>query len=223
MKVTDAMTTDVKTVRPATSLKDVAAILSEHRISGAPVVDDAGSLLGVISEADIIVKEGAELPYRGLSSLMHHREAKALATKLEARTAGEAMSAPAITIEGWESLSEAAKFMIEKGVNRLPVVEEGTLVGILTRADLVRAFARSDSEIAREIREDALQGVSFPEDLDMKIENGEVTLRGRVDLKLDAEILPVSIRRVPGVVSVDAELDCWDPEAARKTVVALHL
>jgi CBS domain-containing protein len=221
MKVKDAMTADVKAIGPGRSLKDVAAILAANRISGLPVVDE-GRVVGVVSEADILVKEWAEVPH-GLSGLLHRREATSLATKVEARTAGEAMSAPPITIEPWKSLSSAAALMIEKGVNRLPVVEDDQLLGILTRADLVRAFARSDREIEREIREETLLGIPFPEDLDLKIENGEVTLRGQIDSKVDAEILPTSIRRIPGVVSVDAEVECWDPEAERKVVVAVHL
>jgi CBS domain-containing protein len=223
MKVKDAMTTDVKAVRRETSLKDVAAVLAEHGISGAPILDDEGRVIGVISEADILVKEYAELPHRGLVGLLHHREAEALATKVEARTAGEAMTEPAITIAPWELLSEAAALMIERGVNRLPVVEQDKLVGILTRADLVRAFARSDAEIASEIREEALGGLAFPEDLELTIDKGEVTLRGDIDTKYDAEALPATIRRIPGVVSVDAELGCWDPDAGRRIVVASQL
>jgi CBS domain-containing protein len=222
MKVKDAMTTDVKTVGPATSLKDAAAILAEHKISGLPVVDD-GRVVGVVSEAEIVVKERGEVPHHGLSGLLHRREATALATKVEARTVGEAMSSPAITIEPWESLAGAAAMMIENGVNRLPVVEEDELIGILTRADLVRAFARGDREIERDIREHAMLGITFPEDLELKVENGDVTLRGKIDSKLDAEVLPTVIRRIPGVVSVDAELECWDPEAERKVVVAVQL
>src|SRR5207245_764823 len=113
MKIQDAMTTEVKTARPEMSLKDVAAILAEHRISGLPVVDEEGQVLGVISEADILVKERAEVPYRGLRALLHHREVAAVATKVEARTAGEAMSSPAVTTEPFWSLADAAMLMTE--------------------------------------------------------------------------------------------------------------
>jgi CBS domain-containing protein len=165
-------------VRPDTSLKDAAAILAEHRIGGLPVVDDGSAVLGVITCADILLKERAESPAGGLRKLLHDREAKALEAKVEAHTVGEAMSTPPITAEENWLLSEAADEMLERGVNRLPVVEHDRLVGIITRHDLVRAFARGDAEIERDIRDEALLGLSWPDGLDVKVENGEVTLRG---------------------------------------------
>jgi CBS domain-containing protein len=222
MKVTDAMTSEVKVVRPEESLKEVASILAEHRSSGLPVVDDGGDVLGVISEGDILLKETAEVP-RGFQRLRRHKEASAVASKVEARTAGEAMSAPAITVEPSWPLAEAAELMLEHGVKRVPVVEDGKLVGILTRFDLVRAFARSDAEIEREIREETLRGLAWPEQLQVTVRNGEVTLRGEVDSKFDAEALPSSIRHIPGVVSVDSELAGWDPDSSEKRVVSAHL
>lgn len=222
MKVRDAMTTEVKVVVPEASLKEVASILVEHRISGLPVVDGAGNVLGVISEGDILLKERAEVP-QGLQRLLHRKEASALVSKVEARTAGEAMSAPAITVEPFLALFEAAELMIEHGVKRLPVVADGKLVGVLTRFDLVRAFARSDAQIEREIREETLSALSWPEELRITVQEGEVALRGEVESKFDAEALPPSIRRIPGVVSVDSELACWDPGSNQKTVVSAHL
>jgi CBS domain-containing protein len=97
------------------------------------------------------------------------------------------------------------------------------LVGILTRFDLVRAFARSDAEIEREIREEALRGLAWPEQLQVTVRNGEVTLRGEVHSKFDAEALPSSIRHISGVVSVDSELAGWDPDSSEKRVVSAHL
>jgi CBS domain-containing protein len=217
------MTTDVKTVGPDASLKDVAAILAEHRISGLPVVDEDRHVLGVITKADIIIKELGEVP-SGLHRLIHPREASAVATKVEARTAGDAMSEPAITVAPIYSVGEAAALMIEHGVNRLPVVEnDGMLVGIITRFDLVQAFARNDAEIEQDIREEALAGLSWPEELQLTVAGGEVTLRGEVESKFDAEAVPASIRRIPGVVSVDSELTCWDLDANSKTVVGVRL
>lgn len=223
MKIRDGMTTDVKTVGPDASLKDVAAILAEHRISGLPVVDEDRRVLGVITKADIIIKELGEVP-SGLHRLIHPREASVVATKVEARTAGDAMSAPAITVAPVYSLSEAAALMIEHGVNRLPVVENNEkLVGIITRFDLVRAFARNDAEIEQDIRAEALAGLSWPEEIQLTVTGGEVTLRGQIESKFDAEAVPALIRRIPGVVSVDSELSCWDTESDGKTVVAVRL
>lgn len=146
MKVKDAMTASVKTITPDASLKDAAAHFAEHRIGGAPVVDPEGRILGVLTDADILLKERAESPSRGLRGLLHPHQAGALATKVEARTVEEAMSAPAITVEAKWPVSEAAEVMLEHGVNRLPVVEDGRLVGIITRHDL---FARLREAIRR--------------------------------------------------------------------------
>jgi CBS domain-containing protein len=222
MKVRDAMTTDVMTVGPEASLKEIAAIFSEHRISGLPVVDDDRRVLGVITKTDIIIKELAEAP-TVLRRLLHHREAPAVATKIEAQSASQAIIAPPITVSPAQLLADAADLMLEHGVNRLPVVEEDKLVGILTRFDLVQAFARDDAAIERDIREEALAGLSWPEELQLTVTSGEVMLRGEVDSKFDAEAVPVSIRRIPGVVSVDSELKCWDLDSNSRTVVALRL
>ena len=222
MKVKDAMTSPVKTIRPGVSLKEAAAIFAEHGIGGLPVVDVEHRLVGVITEADILVKERTGPQPRGLRRLVHRRKANALAAKAEARTVKEAMTSPAITIEPDEPLTKAAEEMLGEGVNRLPVVDDGTLLGIVTRHDLVRAFARSDFEIEREIREEALRGLTYPEELDLRVRGGDVTLRGKVDSRFDAELLPELVRRVPGVVGVDSYLSGWDSDKKRDVRVAVH-
>ena len=86
------------------------------------------------------------------------------------------MSAPAITIGPEVPVSLAAERMVADEIDRIPVVRRGRVVGILTRHDLVRLFARADDELEREIREDALSDLSWPDAIDVKVENGEVTL-----------------------------------------------
>jgi len=209
MKIADVMARDVTTVSPETSLKDVARTLAEAGFSGLPVVSAEGEVLGVVSEADILVKERAPERRRGgiLGWLLEPSDAEAQA-KLEARTAGEAMTSPAITVESTEPVSRAAALMVERGVNRLPVVEDGKLVGIVTRADLVRAFVRDDALIAREIRDDVVlrQFWIDPESLAVSVTNGEVSLRGQVEKRSIAELLASFVERVPGVVAVDSQL-----------------
>src|SRR5262249_17832378 len=147
MRVEDVMTTDVVTAGPETPLKEVAEQLSERGISGLPVVNAEGEVLGVISEADVPVKEARTAPSRpGLLAWLIDPADPRAQLKLEARVAGDAMSRPAITIAPYASTAAAAGEMLEQGINRLPVVKNGRLVGIVTRADLVRAFARSDAE-----------------------------------------------------------------------------
>jgi CBS domain-containing protein len=213
MRVEDVMTKDVKTVGPGASLKDVAATLAELGISGLPVVEN-GNVVGVISEADILAKErGTEKRRGGLLGLLLDADFDA-STKLEARTAAEAMTAPAITIGPSRSVTEAAATMIDERVNRLPVVDDdGKLVGIVSRADLVRAFTRSDDEIEREIREEVILRTLWiaPENISVRVESGEVTLAGHVETKVEAELVLHFVQRVPGVVSVVSDLS-WNTE-----------
>jgi CBS domain-containing protein len=217
MKVEDVMSRDVVTVDVSTPLRDVAALLAEKRISGLPVISEDG-VVGVVSEADILAKERGETHQRGglFGFLLDDRDAE---LKLEARTAGEAMSAPAITIGPERPVSEAAGTMIDEGVNRLPVVgEEGRLLGIVTRADLVKAFVRSDAELAEEIREDVLLRALWipPESIAVSVEDGVATLRGHVENRATAEMLPGFVQRVPGVVSVLAEVTWGDDNGRRE-------
>jgi CBS domain-containing protein len=222
VKIEAAMTAGVETVRPQTLLKDAAHVFAARGIGGLPVVDDEGHLLGVITEADILVKEQAGARPRGLRRLFGRRANEERRRKIEARTVGEAMSSPPITVELWLSVSAAAGLMIEHGVNRLPVVQGQDLVGIITRHDLVRAFARSDREIEQEIREDAFAGLDRTERLELDVNQGEVLLRGEVESPYDAEAVPERIRRVPGVVAVDSELSAYDPETNGQSTVSVH-
>jgi CBS domain-containing protein len=125
------------------------------------------------------------------------------------------MTSPAITIEPHWPVAMAAEQMIEGGVNRLPVVRQGRLVGIVTRADLVRAFARSDQQITGDIREMvALQQELWRDEqpVEVSIEAGEVTLAGAVRRRDEAVLLPKMVRTVPGVVSVRSELTWFEED-----------
>ena len=209
MKIRDIMTTDVKTVRSTTPLKEAAGILAERRISGLPVVDAQGYVVGVLSEGDILFKESGKAEKPSLFERLVAAPSTGLDLKLAATTAGEAMSAPALTIGPRRSVSEAANVMIEQGVNRLPVVDdENKLIGIVTRADLVRAFVRSDEDVAKEIREDVIRRTLWIESdaIEVTVAGGEVSLSGEVETKSDAELIPAFVQRVPGVVSVLSKL-----------------
>jgi CBS domain-containing protein len=209
MRVRDLMTSNVLTVRSSTQLKDAAALLAEHRISGVPVVDEDGHVLGVLSEGDILYKETGTKDKPGFFDRLLSVPPTGLDLKLAARTVGEAMSVPAVTIRPRRPVTQAATTMIEKGVNRLPVIDdEDRLIGIITRADLVRAFVRSDAEIEQEIREDVLNRTLWLEADAIQIEvvGGEVRLSGEVGTQTDAELIPTFVQRVPGVVSVLSKL-----------------
>ena len=207
MKVKDIMSTEVVTVGPKTSLKDVARVLVEHRISGIPVVDDDGVVLGVVSEGDLLFKERGPVERKGILWWILDEYGLEGQAKLAARTAAEAMSSPARTIEPWSSVAAAATQMLDEHVNRLPVVHQGCLVGIVTRADLVRAFIRSDSDIEGEIRE-LMRGLLLPDmgDVEVEVDEGDVVLAGQLERRSDAEIVNRRAAGVLGVMSVDSRV-----------------
>ena len=210
MKIRSVMSTHVVTVSPETTLKDAAARLVRYGISGLPVVDDDGRLLGILSEADILAKEAGSA--RGSSSprggMLGWLIGDAPPRHLDARTVADAMTSPAVTIGPERTAREAAVRMLAEDVNRLPVIEGDTLVGIVSRADLVRAFARSDTEIRREIDTDVVKQILWldPTGLDVAVEDGIVTLSGTLDSDTDIELLREFVRRVPGVVSIRSNL-----------------
>ncbi len=210
MMVCDVMTQSVISVRPGTPLKEVAQLLIGHGISGLPVVDDDG-VLGVVSEADFLVKEQGPdaIRHRPLARILgESRESGAQFAKLRAITAGEAMTAPALTISPGRSIHEAAAIMTARRINRLPVVDDGRLIGIVTRADLVRAYVRSDDELARTIRRDVLLRIFWvdPASFTVVVADGMASIAGRVDRRTTAEMIERSVSMVPGIVDVHADV-----------------
>jgi len=204
MRIADVMTKEVLTVTPETSIKEVARLLAARGISGLPVVDTGRHVVGVVSEADILQKERRfEQPTR-IDRMLHRTNGAA--AKRAATTAGEAMTSPAITVKGSRRVDVAAALMLDKSVNRLPVVnEQGELVGIVTRADLVRAFVHTDEEIAKEIRDDVIVRELWlrPEDFELTVTRGEVTLAGHFAGDDERDLLIRRVTLVPGVVSVE--------------------
>jgi CBS domain-containing protein len=214
MKIEKLMSENAIAVGADTPLRDVAAILAEHRISGLPVIGERLQVIGVVSEADILLKEQGPGPQHARIVGWLLAGGAPDTDKLSAKTAGEAMTSPAITIRPEAQVSYAARLMTENGIKRLPVVDaHGTLIGIVTRADLVRAFARPDEEIEREIREDVLHRMLWLEQTGafVRVERGEVRLSGKLERRSDAELLEQFVARVPGVVSVNSTLRwSWD-------------
>jgi CBS domain-containing protein len=223
MKVSDIMTTNVFTVPVDMPLKQVATRMLEYGISGLPVVDEEQSVVGVLSETDILFKERTAPKRDGLVDWLMHYGEDPPAAKLNARTAGQAMTSPAVTITPRRSVADAAELMLEVGIDRLPVVDAGQLVGIVTRADLVRAFTRGDEEIELEIRRDVLLAKLWlePGEVKVQVKDGYVTLEGRIDDEGVAEQILNCTQRVPGVVSVEPRLTWPDAPAPRAVGKAL--
>ncbi|MDL2074909.1 CBS domain-containing protein [Streptomyces sp. GXMU-J15] len=200
--VSDVMTRKVVAVRRGAAFKDIVKAMRRWRVSGVPVVDDRQRVLGVVSERDLLLKE----EFHGGDPL---RSRPAGLAKAEARTAGELMTAPAVTADPCDSLARTARTMARYGVHRLPVVDEdGVLQGIVSRSDLLKVFLRDDASIAREVRTDvvALLFPETPEEVRVDVESGVVRLSGRVR---NTELVPVAVRMaraVEGVVAVDCRL-----------------
>lgn len=231
LTVRDVMTARVFTVRPETPLKEVAQLLIERGVSGVPVVDEAGTVLGVVSEGDFLVKEqgATEIRHRRLARLFgESAEVQAQLGKVAARTAGEAMTAPAVTVSPETAIRDAAALMTRRSVNRLPVVEHGRLAGIVTRADLLRAYLRSDQELEQVVRDEVVMRMLWldPASFDITVRNGEATIAGRVERRSTAEIVESSIRMVPGIVAVHADIkwsmDDRDLQPAERDAVFPH-
>ena len=147
LKVGEIMQGAVVSVGPETTVRELADVLAKHKISGVPVVDGQGEIVGMVSEADIILQD-AELhfPYyiQFLDGVIYlqgfgkfeERFRKAFGSKVT-----EIMSREVISISPKASVRDAATLMADRRVNRLPVVKDGRLVGIVTRGDIVRAIA----------------------------------------------------------------------------------
>ncbi len=200
--VRDVMTTRVIAVRKEASFKDMVAMLGKSRISAFPVIDEAGKVVGVVSEADLLVKEAVLADGTSvLAALRHWHEDE----KVTGVTAGDLMTAPAVTIGPDAPVAEAARLMYDRRLKRLPVVNgAGLLLGIVTRVDVLSVFDRPDDQIQREIVREVLPKVlgTVPEDREVSVRDGIVTLTVPVDDEQDAKSVVAAVRHVEGVVAV---------------------
>ncbi|MER6812676.1 CBS domain-containing protein [Spirillospora sp. NPDC000708] len=205
------MTSDVVTVSPDDAFRDVIAALADREISGAPVVDGEGRLVGVVTEADLLRKAAAGRGGPGRKQRLERQGAGAT-------TAGEAMSSPPVTTTADAPVAEAARSMCRHGFKRLPVVDaDGRPVGIVSRADLLSVFLRTDAEIRDEvIHEIVIQSLWLdPAEVEVDVRDGVVALRGRVPV---ASLVPIAERltaSVDGVVRVINALDYDEDDGAR--------
>jgi CBS domain-containing protein len=191
----------VATIEKSASLKEAARILIERRISGLPVVDEHGDLVGIVTEGDVLHQETLRHPATTLKSFLQGAEERALSVE-------QAMTKKVKTIGDEADHTEAARLMETSGVKRLPVTNsDGRLVGILSRSDILKVFARGDSEISQEIRSEVIERILWlePASLTVDVADGVVTLEGTVPTKSDSRILEEMTRRIDGVVGVSAE------------------
>lgn len=208
----------------------MARLLTEHRISGLPVLDEDDKVLGVISETDLMVRQaGIRDPYetpRRFRFTGLTRGARRQAAKGHARTAGQLMSVPPVTVHADVTIAEAARTMARSRVERLPVVDdEDRVVGIVTRRDLIQVFLQPDGVIRREVIDDVLVRTLWlgPSTVEVAVYEGVVTLTGHVERRSEAEIAVSMTDRIDGVVAVVDRLTYrLDDSHLRPDEPALH-
>ncbi|MFE3864453.1 CBS domain-containing protein [Streptomyces goshikiensis] len=200
--VADVMSSRVIAVTPSTGFKDIAAAMKQWKVTALPVIEGEGRVVGVVSEADLLPKEEFHEHGPGLVEQMRRLgdTAKAGSTRAE-----ELMTAPAVTIRPDATLPRAARLMADRHVKRLPVVDaDGTLQGMVSRADLLKVFLRTDEELTAEIRHEVVERL-FPlsrKTVRVTVSQGIATLTGEVR---DRDVIPMAehlTRSVEGIVDV---------------------
>ncbi|WP_405719495.1 CBS domain-containing protein [Streptomyces sp. NBC_00046] len=193
--VDDVMTHAVVTVNRGAPFKDIVEAMRRWRISALPVVSDEGRVVGVVSEADLLLKaQGAD-------------ESRAV-------TAGQLMTIPAVTVPRNAGIPGAARLMARGHLKRLPVVDDdGRLVGVVSRGDLLKIYLRPDEDIAQELRELIMNQLvpAGSASVYVRVSDGIVRLSGTVPGPSLGDVLVRVARTVPGVVDVSARFESEVP------------
>jgi CBS domain-containing protein len=200
--VKDVMSTHPVSVSRTSSFREIAVGLREFRVSAFPVLDGDGTVIGVVSEADLLPKEALDdgPGVRGTITGLWHRTEQA---KAEGVTAAELMTSPAVTVTGDDTVEHAARLMYSRKVKRLPVVDEGgRLVGIVSRTDILAVFDRTDEAIRTEIMSQVIPGHSEPSWYSVLVKDGVVTLEGTPETVPIGHDIVRGARHVQGVVAV---------------------
>ncbi|MCX4768693.1 inosine 5'-monophosphate dehydrogenase [Streptomyces sp. ADI92-24] len=202
----ELMTREVTSVRGDAPFKEIAQVLSQHRVTAVPVVDGENLVVGVVSEGDLLRKTADQVASSkdrpAVPGLEAWERAKAEGTRAE-----ELMSAPAVCARPEWTVAEAARLMEIQNVKRLVVVDEADrLVGIVSRRDLLDIFLREDDDIRREIVEDVLTGTLHlnPAALTVAVRNGQVEIGGRLQFRGMSQAIERMCATIDGVVSVSA-------------------
>jgi len=219
MKVAEVMVTSVHSVGPEASVREVASMMLERRISGVPVVDDKGRILGIVSEGDLIRRPEIETdraPAGWLHAFLSDEERAREFVKSHGRKVREVMTQPAICVAPDTPLAVVVRLMERHRVKRLPVVENGKLAGLVTRADLLRTLvsrrtaapaASSDQDVRERIdamlRHEDWATSAF---VNVQVEDGVAHLWGTVESASQREALILAVRGVPGVKDVQPHL-----------------
>ena len=217
MKIHEIMTTRVVAVRMDASVQDAARLMMEHGISGLPVVDDCGRVVGIVSEGDLILRQKPrdKAPWWRL----FFEDAEELARqyqKTAGTSVGEIMTRPVISVDSEASIERVAAILDDNHIRRVPVVDEGDLVGIVSRGDLIKALAtapaseplsRSDAELVTDMQERlARESWASRRGIAVNADQGVLVLWGMVTSDAERAALETMARTVPGARGVDNHL-----------------
>ncbi|HEX7007509.1 MAG TPA: CBS domain-containing protein [Alphaproteobacteria bacterium] len=216
MRARDIMTTSVVTVSPETRVPDIARVLLERRISALPVVDGAGRVIGIVSEGDLMHRAENKTERRRSWWLDLISSADTLAedyVKSHGLTAKDVMNAPVISATPDASLAELATLLERHGIKRVPILENGALVGIVSRADLLRGLIGGGADSAAEtlddaaIREALLRRIqdepwAGTATLNVIVTDGVAELWGFVSSEAERRAFHVAAQSTPGVREV---------------------
>jgi CBS domain-containing protein len=203
------MTTQVVRVEQDTPFGAIAAALRQYRVSAFPVLDEAGQVIGVVSESDLLAKLAlADEDHEPgmISGIVRHKQLE----KAHGVTAADLMTTPPVTVSPEETVEHAARLMYERGVKRLPVVDaDGKLAGIVSRSDVLTVYDRPDVEIAEDIRTGVLstEEPAVPGTFDVAVTGGVVTLTGRPQTREQGHDIVNRARHIQGVVAVRDRLE----------------
>ncbi|MFY7069362.1 CBS domain-containing protein [Nocardiopsis changdeensis] len=203
--VGDLMTEHVFAAREDTGYKDLAAFMRRHHVSALPVVDAENRVLGIVSTADLLTKLADPDSEEGYMAEPFRERLDRI--KSSGAVVRDLMTAPAVTITADAEPRETAALMRDRGVKRLPVVDgEGRLVGIVSRADLLRVYEVPDDELQRMVDREIVHGMFGLDDVETAVRRGVVTLTGDVPQRSDIPRLAHAVRAVEGVVRADCRL-----------------
>jgi CBS domain-containing protein len=226
MRASDVMSTNVITASPETSVHDLAALLGKHGISGVPVVDADNTLIGIVSEGDLLFRAETNVERRTeprrsrwFDMFAWERERARDYVKAHGRTVGDVMTRDVTTVSESTELQEIANLLETKRIKRVPVVRDGKVVGIVSRANLVRALAisRLEPAIDAEIDDNTIRHRVLAELQRQpwaRVWADDIIVRDRVvhiwcsDDRSDAErqAMRIAAMNTPGVAAVEEHL-----------------
>ncbi|MFK3966996.1 CBS domain-containing protein [Ensifer adhaerens] len=212
MHASDIMTRRVLTVSPEHSVRHAARLMIDNRISGLPVCNDEGSLVGILSEGDLLrrselgseaLKETGSRPQQGLETYI----------KAHSWRVGDVMTKDPVTVEADASVDQIAAMMATQAIKRVPVVQRGRLLGVVSRRDILQVvlsskperFATGDEAIRRAVMARLLSDLNL-DTIDVKVEGGMVALCGNVESGVKRLAARVAAEAVCGIGGVRNEL-----------------